>query len=61
MSDLFAFPYLSLEEICDRLDIICSDIDRMNFGAAKEHAVQLQHRVVRMTVRDLEVLPKEEQ
>lgn len=61
MSDAYAFPYLTLEEICDRLDIICSDIDRMNFGAAKEHAVQLQHRVVRMTVRNLEVLLKEKQ
>lgn len=53
------YPYLSLKEIADKLSTICSDIDRMNFGEAKEHAFMLEHRVIRMTVRGFDTLPKE--
>lgn len=57
--DMFAFPYLSLNEIANRLSAICNDIDRMNFGEAKERAFQLEHRVTRMTTRGFDTLPKE--
>lgn len=60
MDGMTGSPYLSLEEIADRLDAICTDISRMNFGTAREHAAQLQRRVVRMTVHNFDVLPKEE-
>lgn len=61
MEGMYGSPYLSLDDIADRLDVICSDISRMNFGSAKEHAAQLQRRVVRMTVHGYDVLLKEEQ